>query len=87
MGSWSGDAKGYTVVDAVITLCLIGILIGVVIPKYQRVTREARETALRMELSNIRTSIRLFKMLNDRNPDSVREMIEKNQTRTRTWHG
>jgi len=70
------DAKGLTIIDAVITLCAIGIMIGVVIPKYQRVAHETQEAALKTELSNIRTSIRLFKMLNGRNPASLREMIE-----------
>jgi competence protein ComGC len=70
------DAKGLTIIDAVITLCLIGILIGVVIPQYHRVAREAREVALKMGLTNIRTSIRLFRMLNERNPRSLRELIE-----------
>lgn len=77
MGTGFKDAKGLTIVDAVITLCLIGILIGVVIPKYKRVSREAQETAVRTELANIRTSIRLFKMVNGRYPASLREMIEK----------
>lgn len=77
MGTRFADAKGLTIVDAVITLCAIGILIGVVIPKYQQVAHEAQEAALKMELANIRTSIRLFKMLNGRNPASLREMIEK----------
>jgi len=75
--TWFKNAKGLTIIDAVITLFLIGILIGVVIPKYQRVAREAQEAALRTELANIRTSIRLFKMLNTRNPANLREMIEK----------
>lgn len=70
------DVKGLTIIDAVITLCLIGILIGVVIPKYQRVAREAQEAALKMGLSNIRTSIRLFRMLKERNPRSLKELIE-----------
>ncbi|MCK9419920.1 MAG: hypothetical protein M0R70_11135 [Nitrospirae bacterium] len=77
MRTWFKNAKGLTIIDAVITLFLIGILIGVVIPKYQRVAREAQEAALRTELANIRTSIRLFKMLNTRNPANLREMIEK----------
>jgi type II secretory pathway pseudopilin PulG len=71
-------ARGLTVIDAVITLCLIGILIGVVIPRYQRIAHEAQETALKMGLSNIRTSIKLFRMLNGRNPKSLQELIEKN---------
>ena len=70
--------KGLTIIDAVITLCAIGILIGVVIPKYQRVTIDAREVALKTGLTNIRTSIRLFRMLNERHPGSLRELIENN---------
>ena len=77
VGTGFKDVKGFTVVDAVITLCLIGILIGVVIPKYQRVAREAQETALKTELANIRTSIILYTMLNGRNPASLKEMIER----------
>ncbi len=69
--------KGLTILDTVITLCLIGILIGFVIPKYQQVARAAQEAALKAELSNIRQSIMLFKMLNGRNPASLQEMMEK----------
>lgn len=72
-----GDQKGFAIIDALITLCLIGILIGVVIPKYQRVAQEAQEIAVKAELTNIRTSIGLFRMLNNRNPESLRELIEK----------
>ena len=77
MGTWYKNAKGLTIIDAVITLCLIGILIGVVIPKYQRVAREAQEAALKMGLANIRSSIRLFRALNARNPKSLNELIEE----------
>jgi len=76
VGTGFKDAKGLTIVDAVITLCLIGVLIGVAIPKYNRVASEAQEAALKMGLTNIRTSIRLFRMLNERNPRSLKELIE-----------
>jgi competence protein ComGC len=71
------DQRGFTVLDALIALCLIGILIGILIPKFQRVAREAQETAIRAELANIRTGIRLFRIVNDRNPRSLHELIEK----------
>ncbi len=70
--------KGLTTIEAVVSLCLIGILIGVVIPKYKRVAHVAQETALKAGLTNIRTSIKLFKMLNGRNPRSLNELIEQN---------
>ena len=77
MGRRLGCQRGLTILDTLITLCLIGILIGVVIPKYQRVAHEAQEAALKTGLANIRTSIRLFRMLNGRNPASLHELIEK----------
>jgi type II secretory pathway pseudopilin PulG len=71
------NRKGLTILDTLIVLCLIGILIGVVIPKYQRVAREAQESALKAELSSIRTSIKLFRLLNGRNPERLQELLEK----------
>lgn len=69
--------EGIAVIEALIGFCLIGILIGVLIPRFQQVTRVARESALKSELANIRTSIKLYKMLNGRNPDSLKELIDK----------
>lgn len=77
MRTWFAGSKGLTIVETLITLCLIGILTGIVIPKYQFMAREAQVSALKAELTNIRTSIRLFKMVNKRNPASLKEMIEK----------
>jgi Tfp pilus assembly protein PilE len=69
--------QGLTIVDALIALCLIGVMIGIVIPKYQRVARAAQESAVKAELANIRSSIELFRILNKRNPASLGELIEK----------
>lgn len=68
---------GFSAFEAIITLCLIGILIVVVIPKYQRLALKAQETALRAELVNIRTGIKLFRLSMGRNPESLKEMMEK----------
>jgi competence protein ComGC len=76
VGTCLKDGQGLTIIDALISLCLIGILVGVVIPKYQRVAQEAQEAALKMGLANIRTSIRLFRVLNERNPRSLNELVE-----------
>jgi general secretion pathway protein G len=69
---------GFTILDALVTLCLAGVLVGVVMPRYQRLAREAQEAALRMELANIRLSIALFKMTAGEYPRSLKEMTEKN---------
>jgi competence protein ComGC len=72
------NQQGVAAIDAVIALCIIAVLIGVMIPKYQRLAIEAQESALKFGLANIRLSIRLFNMLNHRNPNSLNELIEKN---------
>lgn len=77
MQAWRLNRKGLTIIDAVISLCLVGVLFLVVVPRYQRVAHEAQESALKAELKNIRTTIRLFKILNNRNPASLRELVEK----------
>ena len=77
MGSLFRDQEGLTVLDALITLCFIGILIGVVVPKFQQVAKEAQETAVKAELANIRRGIILFKILNDRNPRNLHELMQK----------
>jgi type II secretory pathway pseudopilin PulG len=76
-GAWLRKRNGFTAIDAAITICLAGVLIGIVIPKFQRVAHEAQEVALKSALRNIRTSIKLFKEFNERNPKSLNELIEK----------
>lgn len=76
-GVWFRKRNGFTAIDAAITICLAGVLIGVVIPKFQRVAHEAQEVALKSALFNIRQSIKLYKALNERNPKSLNELIEK----------
>jgi type II secretory pathway pseudopilin PulG len=71
-------SAGLTILDALVTLCLAGLLVGVVMPRYQRLAREAQEAALRMELSNIRLGITLFKMTSGGYPGSLKELTEKN---------
>lgn len=77
MGSLLWDRKGLTALEVLIALCLIGLLFGVLVSKLQQVTKEAQETAVRAELSNIRKGITLFKILNERNPQSLNELMEK----------
>jgi type II secretory pathway pseudopilin PulG len=72
------NQKGMTVVEAIIALIVIGLLTGIVISIFQRVVNAARESAVKTELANIRTSIQLFRMLNGRNPKSLTELIQKN---------
>ena len=71
------NQRAFTLVDALVTFCIIGVLFGIFITKYPPLAKEAQETALRSGLFNIRSSIRLFRIFNGRNPKSLKEMVEK----------
>ncbi|HLF87015.1 MAG TPA: type II secretion system protein [Nitrospiria bacterium] len=71
------NEKGLGIIETIIVCLLISLMFAVLIPRYQRMAREARETALRMGLANIRTSIQLYVMLNNKPPEGLKELLGK----------
>jgi prepilin-type N-terminal cleavage/methylation domain-containing protein len=47
MCPWNKNQKGFTLIELVIIIVILGILAAVAIPKYQDITSEAREAAAR----------------------------------------
>ena len=76
MGTCFYRQRGMTVVETLLTLFVMSVLAVVLISRYERLTSEAQEAALRTGLVNIRQSIELFKMLNNRNPEDINELLE-----------
>ncbi|MEW6410513.1 MAG: type II secretion system protein GspG [Nitrospirota bacterium] len=68
--------SGRTVVESLIVLSLIGILIWVFMGRYERVATATKEEALKMELYNIRLSIKLFRLMNKRYPTDITELTK-----------
>ncbi len=65
---------GRTVVESLIILSLIGILIWVFMGRYERVATATKEEALKMELHNIKLTIKLFTVMNRRYPSDIKEL-------------
>ncbi len=75
-----GEGKGeggLGVVDTVIVILIISVFIGVFIPRYYRLAKEAQEIQLKAELNNIRMSLDLYKLHNSEYPKDLRELITK----------
>jgi type II secretory pathway pseudopilin PulG len=61
--------------DTLLVCILVSILIGTVIPYYQQLAREAKETALQTGLANIRKGIDLYRVLQGRLPADLKSLV------------
>ncbi len=54
------DQSGFTLIEIVIIIVVLGILAAVAIPKYQDITGEAKEAACRASLGALRSGITIY---------------------------
>ena len=54
------ENRGFTLIELVIIIVILGILAAVAIPKYQDVSTEAREAAARAALGGLRSGIAIW---------------------------
>lgn len=71
------NEKGLGIIETIIVCSLIAIFFVVLIPRYERTARDAREAALRMGLANIRSSIQLYTLMNNKTPADLKELLGK----------
>jgi MSHA pilin protein MshA len=54
------NQKGFTLIEVVIIIVILGILAAVAIPKYQDLSSEAKEAAARSSLGAMRSAITIY---------------------------
>ncbi len=77
---WKNE-KGFTLIELMIVMSIIGILLTIAQPMYREATTKAREAVLKENLFTLRDVIDQFYIDKRRYPDSLEELEENSYIR------
>ena len=78
-----GIARGFTLVEIMVVVVIIGILGALVVPKLMGRTGESRVTAAKVDIATLMQALKLYKLDNQRYPTTeqgLKSLIEKPST-------
>jgi len=76
------DRPGFTLIEIIIVLGIIGMLVGLALPQYQIHHWKAREAVLRENLSVLRRQIDLYYQDKGKYPISLQALVEDHYLRS-----
>ena len=78
--------NGFTLVEMLLVITIIGILAALVIPKMVGRSEQARLTAVHADLSSIKTALDAFEVDNGYYPKSLQDLLQQ-PNNAKNWHG
>ena len=66
---FQGD-KGFTLIEIMVVVIILGILAGLVLPRFMGRTEEARRTKARIQIENLESALKLYKLDNGAYPST-----------------
>ena len=81
------NKKGFTLVELMLVVIIIGILVAMVVPRLAGRTEQARSAAAKADIeANLGSALDLYEIDNGAYPDSLNALIEKPTSAT-NWKG
>jgi general secretion pathway protein G len=78
-----GNMKGFTLIELMVVIVILGILAGLVLPRFMGRTEEARRTKARLQMENLEGALKLYKLDNGSYPTTdqgLEALVEKPTT-------
>jgi general secretion pathway protein G len=76
------SVRGFTLIEIIIVFALIGILVGLALPRYQHSRHKAQEAVLKEDLFQMRKLIDQYYSDKGKYPATLRTLVEENYLRT-----
>jgi general secretion pathway protein G len=77
----SRSPRGFTLIEIIIVFTLIGILVGLGLPRYTTAVKRAREAVLKEDLYQLRKLIDLYKQDKGKYPTSLQILVDEEYLR------
>lgn len=82
LNAFSENRQGFTLIELMIVMTIIGILVAVAAPNYQWALIRAREAVLRENLYSIRSAIDQFYADQGKYPETLADLVNKRYLHT-----
>lgn len=77
----SGKGRGFTVIELLIVMSIIGILVSLAVPIYQKSVVRAKESVLKQNLFTLRTVIDNYTYDKSRAPQTLQDLVTEGYLR------
>jgi len=85
----SFKGRGFTLIELLLVLVILGILAGLVVPRFAKRSEQAKITGANTDISNIETALRTFEIDCGRYPtteEGLGALLEQ-PSNAKGWHG
>ena len=78
--------RGFTLIELLLVLVILGVLAGIVVPKFAGRTEQARRTAAVTQIATFSTALDAFEVDNGYYPKSLQDLVEQPRD-AQNWKG